>query len=181
MSYSTDWFLEQARLGNMYRACNQAGATVTLINTSTATGFILSNPFGSGKNLVVKDAMFAYTTVPTATAVLFLAQSIAVSNTAHASVTALDVYNANGAGARAGGEGGVPVGRAYSASTTPNLPVYSRIIGYSPTTPATTGALTFKDEINGAMILVPGTYVQVSYITTAPVGITYMSWVEVDE
>lgn len=181
MAYTTDWFLEQARQGNMYSACNQAGATVTLINTSTTTGFVLHNPPGSGKKLVIKDAMFAYTTVPTATAVLFLAQSIAVSETAHASVTALNVYNVNGSGARAGGSGGAPVGRAYSASTTPNLPVYSRILGYSPTTPATTGSLSFKDEVNGALILVPGTYVQISYITTAPVGITYMSWVEVDE
>ncbi len=176
MSYqSTDWFLEQARLGKMYSACNQAAATVTLINTSTTTGFVLSNPWGSGKKLVVKDAMFAYTTVPTATAVLFLAQSIAVSQVAHASVTALNVYNVDGSTVNAA------VGRAYSASTTPNLPVYSRILGYSPTTPATTGALTFKDEVNGALVLVPGTYVQVSYITTAPVGITYMSWAEVDE
>ena len=177
MSYmSTDWFLEQARLGKMYSAANQAAATVTLINTSTATGFILSNPWGSGKKLVVKDAMFAYTTVPTATAILFLAQSIAVSTVAHATVTALNIYNADGSGAT-----GANAGRAYNASTTPNLPVYSRILGYSPTTPATTGGLSFKDEVNGAMILVPGSYVQISYITTAPVGITYMSWVEVDE
>ena len=176
MAYmSTDWFMEQARLGNMYSACNQAAATVTLINTSTATGFILSNPWGSGKKLVIKDAMFAYTTVPAATAVLFLAQSIAVSQVAHATTTALNVYNVQGNSVNAA------TGRAYSASTTPNLPVYSRILGYSPTTPATTGALSFKDEVNGALILAPGTYVQVSYITTAPVGITYMTWAEVDE
>lgn len=173
--YSTDWFLEQAREGRMYSACNQSGATVTLINTSTTTGFVLSNPWGSGKKLVIKDAMFAYTTVPAATAVLFLAQSIAPSSVAHATTTAISVYGVDGGGAATSA-----VGRAYSASTTPNLPVYSRILGYSPTTPATTGALTFKDEVNGALILVPGTYVQISYITTAPVGITYMSWVEVD-
>ena len=180
MNYTTDWFLEQARLGNMYRACNQAGATVTLINTSTATGFILSNPYGSGKKLVLKDATFAYTTVPTATAIIFLAQSIAVSATAHATTTALNVYNVDGRGVRSGPNGG-PVANAYSISTTPNLPVYSRIIGYSPTTPATTGALTFTDEVNGSMILVPGTYVQISYITTAPVGITSMTWAEIEE
>lgn len=173
---NTEWFLEQARLGNMFSACNQAAATVTLINTSTATGFILSNPWGSGKKLVIKDAMFSYTTVPTATAIVFLAQSIAPLPTAHASVTALNIYNVDGSGAT-----GRSVARAYSASTTPNLPVYSRILGYSPTTPATTGGLTVKDEVNGAMILVPGSYVQISYITTAPVGITYMSWVEVPE
>ena len=173
--YTADWFVEQARLGNMYSACNQAGATVTLINTSTTTGFVLHNPPSSTKKLVIKDAMFAYTTVPTATAVLFLAQSIGPSATAHATTTAVGIYNVNGSGIS-----GVSAARAYSASTTPNLPVYSRILGYSPTTPATTGALSFKDEVNGAMILLPGTYVQISYITTAPVGITYMSWVEVD-
>ncbi len=176
MSQTSEWFAEQARLGNLFTACNQAGATVTLINTSTATGFILSNPWGSGKKLVVKDAVFAYTTVPTATAVVFLAQSIAPSSTAHATTTAIAVYNADGSGAST-----VSKARAYSVSTTPNLPVYSRILGYSPTTPATTGALTFKDDINGAMVLVPGTFVQVSYITTAPVGIASMSWVEVNE
>lgn len=176
MTASAEWFLEQARLGNMYSACNQSAATVTLINTSTTTGFVLSNPWGSGKKLVIKDAMFAYTTVPTATAVLFLAQSIAPLPTAHATVTALNIYNVDGSGAT-----GRSIARAYSASTTPNLPVYSRILGYSPTTPATTGGLTVKDEVNGAMILVPGSYVQISYITTAPVGITYMSWVEVPE
>ncbi len=172
---TSDWFLEQARLGKMYYACNQAAATVTLINTSTTTGFVLSNPWGSGKKLVIKDAMFAYTTVPTATAIVFLAVSAAPSMVAHASTTALTVYGCDGGGAATSN-----AARAYSATTTPNLPVYSRILGYSPTTPATTGALTFKDEVNGALILVPGSYVQVSYITTAPVGITYMSWAEVD-
>jgi len=171
-----DWFLEQNRLGRLFTACNQAAATVTLINTSTATGFILSNPWGSGKKLVVRDAIFTYTTVPTATAVVFLAQSIAVSTVAHATTTAVNIYGADGSGVTL-----ACAARAYSASTTPNLPVYSRMLGYAPTTPATTGGLTFTDYINGAMILVPGTYVQVSYITTAPVGITAATWAEVDE
>ena len=177
MTTMSDWFVDQNRLGKLYTATNQAGATVTLINTSTTTGFVLSNPWGSGKKLVVKDAVFAYTTVPAAAAVVFLATSIAVSSVAHATTTALTVYKADSSGPA----GGDSVARVYSVSTTPNLPVYTRILGYSPTTPATTGGLTFKDDINGAMILVPGSYVQVSYITTAPVGITTMTWAEVDE
>ena len=126
--------------------------------------------------MLLRDANFSYTTVPTATAIVFLAQSIAVSSTAHATTTAIGVYRADGSGVTLS-----CAGRPYSVSTTPNLPVYSRILGYAPTTPATTGALTFTDYINGAMILVPGTYVQVSYITTAPVGIASMTWAEVDE
>lgn len=171
-----DFFLEQNLLGNLYTACNQAGATVTLINTSTTTGFVLSNPWGSGKRLVLRDANFTYTTVPAATAEIFLAQSIAVSSVAHATTTAVGIYRADGSGVTL-----ACAARAYSVSTTPNLPVYTRSLGYSPTTPATASGLTFTDYINGALILVPGTYVQVSYITTAPVGITTVTWAEVDE
>lgn len=165
--------LDYNREGRLFTACNQAAATITLINTSTATGFILSNPFGSGKVLAVMSAQFTYTTVPTATAIVFLAQSIAPSNVAHASTTAINIYGADGTGAT-----GRSVARAYSASTTPNLPVYTRALGYSPTTPATTGGLTLRDYLDGQIVLVPGTYLQISYITTAPVGITDMTWVE---
>ena len=162
------------RQGKVFTACIQTAATVTLINTSTATGFILSNPWGSNKKLVLVHGQFTYTTVPTATAVLFWAMSIAPSSVAHATTTAITIYGADGSGATS-----QSVARAYSASTTPNLPVYTRCMGYSPTTPATTGSLTVKDYIEGALILVPGAYVQVSYITTAPVGITDATWVEV--
>lgn len=161
------------RLGQVFTASNQAAATVTLINTSTATGFILSNPFGSGKNLAVLSAAFNYTTVPTATAIVYLAQSIAPSAVAHATTTALNIYAADGSGAT-----GKSVARAYSASTTPNLPVYTRAIGYAPTTPATTGGLTVRDYTEGLIILVPGSYLQISYIGAAPVGMTDMTWVE---
>lgn len=161
--------------GQAFTACNQSGATVTLINTSTTTGFILSNPWGSTKNLVVVDATFAYSTVPSATAVVFLAMSIAPSQTPHTITTPITVYFANGAGAA----GGASVAKASASSTTPNLPVYTRILGYSPTTPATTGALTWLDRGEGSMVLVPGAYVQISYLGQAPVGVASMTWIEV--
>lgn len=169
-----EWFLEQARLGNLFRACNQAGATVTLINTSTATGFILSNPYGSGKKLVLRDIGFQYTTVPAAAAIIFLAQSIAPHQTQVVHTTPLVVYGCDG-----NGVANESVAKADAAATTPNLPVYSRAIGYSPTTPAAVGGLTYRDYVNGAVILLPGTYLQISYITTAPVGIADATWAEV--
>jgi|SRR5688572_7370015 len=165
--------MDYNRLGQVFTACNQSAATVTLINTSTTTGFVLSNPFGSNRNLALLSAQFTYTTVPAATAIIFLAQSIAPSPVAHASVTAIAIYGADGTGAT-----GRSVARAYSASTTPNLPVYTRALGYSPTTPATTGGLTVRAQLDGEILLVPGSYIQISYITTAPVGITDMTWVE---
>jgi hypothetical protein len=165
--------LDYNRQGQVFTACNQAGATVTLINTSTATGFILSNPYGSGKKLALLSASFTYSTVPTATAVVFLAQAIAPSAVAHATVTAVTVYAADGSG-----PAGYSIARAYSASTTPNLPAYTRAIGYSPTTPATTGGLTQRTVIDGEIILVPGSYIQTSYLGAAPVGVTEMTWIE---
>lgn len=169
-----EWFLEQARLGNLFRAANQAAATVTLINTSTTTGFCLSNPYGSGKKMVLRDIGFQYTTVPAATAIIFAAQSIAPHQTQVVHTTPLAVYSCDGSGVA-----NEAVGKADSSCTTPNLPVYSRALGYSPTTPATTGGLVVRDYCNGAIILVPGTYVQISYITTAPVGIADATWAEV--
>ncbi len=169
-----DWFLEQARMGNLFFASNQAGATVTLINTSTATGFILSNPAGSGKKMVIRDIGFQYSTVPTATAILFVAQSIATSVVQVVHTTPLTIYGADGSGPASGA-----VGKADSAATTPVLPVYRKAIGYSPTTPATTGGLSFRDQTNGSIILVPGSFIQISYITTAPVGMADATWAEV--
>lgn len=162
------------RLGQVFTACNQSAATVTLINTTTATGFILSNPYGSTKKMLLVDLTFAYTTVPAATAVLFIAMSSAPSSTNVVHTTPITVYGADGSGVATNA-----VGKADAAATTPAVPVYSRIIGYSPTTPATTGALSWTDRGEGSLIMVPGTYIQVSYITTAPVGITSATWIEV--
>lgn len=159
--------------GLVYTACNQAAATVTLINTSTATGFILSNPWGSAKKMVLWNVEFNYTTVPAAAAIVFLAMSVAPSATAHAATTPLTVYGANGVGTAA-----QAVGKAYSASTTPNLPVYTRSLGYAPTTPGAVGGLTLSAILEGSLILLPGTYAQISYITTAPVGIAAAIWAE---
>jgi hypothetical protein len=160
--------------GLVFTACNQAAATVSLINTSTATGFILTNPLGSGKKMMLWDINFDYTTVPTATAILFLAMSATPSATAVVQTTPLVVYRGDG-----GGVSTVQAGRAASAATTPSLPVYVRRLAYSPTTPATTGGLSASAYIEGMLSLVPGTFAQISYITTAPVGIASMTWAEV--
>lgn len=161
--------------GVVFTACNQAAKAVTLIDTLSATGFILSNPWGSGKKLGLISATFQHTTVPTATGIVFLCLSITPSSVDQTG-TAINVYAADGSGAST-----VSVARAFSISTLPVLPVYTMAMGYSPTTPATTGGLVADAQINGTLILVPGTYVMFSYITTAPTGIGSMTWVELDQ
>src|SRR6266567_513025 len=120
------------RQGKVFTAANQSGATVTLVNTSTATGFILSNPYGSGRKLSIIDLTFAYTTWPTAISVVWACLSIAPVPTAHTITTPITVYNADGSGVAT-----TNTARASASSTTPNLPVYTRILGQVPTTPAT--------------------------------------------
>lgn len=159
--------------GQIFTACNQAAATVTLINTSTATGFILSNTWGSQKKITLLNLTFAYTTVPAAAAIVFLAVSVTPTPVAVVHTTPVTIYGADGSGAAAG-----TAARVDSSATTPNLPVYTRPLGYSPTTPATTGLGLLSYVGEGDIILVPGSWLQVSYITTAPVGITSATWIE---
>ena len=85
---------------------------------------------------------------------------------------ALPISDGSGASTRS-------VARADSSATTPAVPVYARSLGYSPTTPATTGGLCVSAFLEGSLILVPGTYMQISYITTAPTGIASAIWAEV--
>jgi hypothetical protein len=160
--------------GSVYTACNQAAKLVTLINTSTVTGFVLSNPWGSGQKLVLMQARFAHTTVPTATSIVFLAMSIAPASVAMATGTAITVYKSDGSGAITKN-----AGRAYSAVTTPNLPAYTQQIGYAPTDPSVSATVTWRLYSNGGLVLVPGTYVQISYLGQAPTGIADMTWAEV--
>lgn len=166
--------LPQNLAGQIFTASNQAGATVTLINTSTATGFILSNTWGSARKIVLLNLQFGYTTVPTATALVFIAVSIAPTPVAVVHTTPLVVYGADGSGATIN-----TAARVDSSATTPNLPVYTRQLGYSPTTPATAGLGVFSYSGEGDIVLQPGSWLQVSYITTAPVGITNATWAEI--
>ena len=160
--------------GLVFTASNQAAQTVTLINTTTATGFVLSNPWGSGKKVVLWNVEFNYTTVPTATAIVFIATSKAPSSVNVVHTAAEVVYGANGSGVA-----NAAVAKVDNSATTPAVPAYTRSLGYSPTTPATTGGLTLSAILEGSLILLPGTYMQISYITTAPVGIAAAIWAEV--
>ena len=159
------------RLGQAFQACNAAGVILTVVGTAV-TGFVLSNPYGSGKKLVLSDAAFVPTTVPTATFALGIA--VGFSTTAVTHTTPVSVYNGDGTGVSS-----TSVAKVDSSATLPVAAVLSRINGYAPTTPATTGALSWLDQIDGKLILSPGSYAHFTFVGTAPTGISAMSWVEV--
>lgn len=172
--YTQEWFLEQARLGNMYHACSAGAVTLSTVS-ATCTGLALSNPYGSGKNLIVKTVSFQPSTAPAGAAVVGLAISPAVSPTAVTHTTPAVIHNAITTGSN------LNVGKASVdvAATLPAAPVWLRpmggVVAASSISPG-----KYTEEINGEIILPPGTNLSLSYLTTAAVGIASCTWVEVD-
>lgn len=170
-----EWFLEQARLGNMYHACTTGAVTLSTVS-ATCTGLALSNPYGSGKLLVIAQMRFAPSTAPGGAAVVGVAISAAVSQTAVTHTTPAVIHNALATGSN------VDAGVAFAdaAATLPAAPVWLRpiasVVAASSITPA-----MYLDETNGQIILPPGTNLSFSYLTTAAVGIAAFTWVEIDQ
>jgi hypothetical protein len=173
--YTYDWFLEQARLGKMFNACSTGAVTLSTVS-ATCTGLVLTNPYGSGKRLVVAQVRFAPSTAPAGAAVVGLAVSPAVSTTAVTHTTPAVVHNALTYGSNINVGSGV----VDSAATLPAAPVWLRPIGSVVAASSITPGM-YVDETRGEIILVPGTNLSLSYLTTAAVGIASISWVEIDE
>jgi len=172
---TSDWFLEQARLGNMYNACSTGAVTLSTVS-ATCTGLALSNNYGSGKLLVVRQVRFAPSTAPAGAAVVGLAINAAIYTAAVTHTTPIVIHNAIATGSNLD----TGVGRVDSAATLPAAPVWLRplasVVAGSSITPA-----MYVDETNGSIILPPGANLSLSYLTTAAVGIASISWVEIDE
>lgn len=172
--YTEEWFLEQARLGNMYHACTAGAVTLSTVST-TCTGLALSNPYGSGKNVIVKTFSFQPSTAPAGAAVVGLAISPAVIQTAVTHTTPAVIHNAITTGSNLN----VGKAKADAAATLPNTPVWLRpmggVVAASSITPG-----KYTEHVNGEIILPPGTHLSLSYLTTAAVGIASCTWVEVD-
>ena len=173
--YSTDWFLEQARLGNMFHASSAGAVTLSTLST-TCTGLALSNSPGSNKLLVVKKVCFAPSTAPAGAAVVGIAIHTALSETATTHTTPMVIHNA----IAKGNVSGSSAGRADAAATLASTPLWLRamasVVAASSITPT-----NYTDETNGDIIIAPGGCLSLSYLTTAAVGIASITWVEIDE
>jgi len=159
------------RQGRMFFACNAGGIILTAVGTAV-TGLAISNPFGSGKKVILMSATFAPTTVPAATYVAGL--SVGFSNTLVTQTTPLSVYGADGSGVSTSA-----IAKAASSVTFPAATVLARIGGYAPTTPVAAGGIAWTDKVDGELILVPGAYCAIAMVGTAPTGISQISWIEV--
>ncbi len=172
---SRDWFLDQARLGNMYHACSAGAVTLSTVST-TCTGLSLSNTYGSRKLLVVKQVNFAPSTAPAGAAVVGMCIHTAISSTDTTHTTPMVIHNA----IAKGNVSGAPAGRADASSTLASTPLWLRpmasVVAASSISPA-----NYTDYTEGSVIIAPGGALSLSYLTTAAVGIASVTWVEIPE
>ena len=172
---NVDWFLEQARIGNMYTACSAGAVTLSTVST-TCTGLALSNSYGSKKLLVVKSVSFAPSTAPAGAAVVGIAIHTALSPTETTHTTPMVIHNAMASG----NVSSVAVGKADASATLASTPLWWRpmasVVAGSSITPT-----KYHEELYGDLIILPGGCMSLSYLTTAAVGIASVTWVEVDE
>src|SRR5437870_8015213 len=114
-------YYEQGYRGNVFVAANQATGVFTAVSL-TATGFILSNPAGSGKNLVILEILFSVTVPLAAASIISLYANVNPVATATSHTAALVVRPI------LLGSSTVGVGLADSSATLPATPVAVRTI-----------------------------------------------------
>lgn len=155
----------------VYIASTQAGVATSTGLSTTQTGFTLTNPVNSGYNLVILQARIAATTAPTGAATLVWAANV---NPVAAAVTQTTPLTTRSAKL---GNSSQATGLAASAVTLPAAPVVVRGIGG----PVATGSISspyFEDNVNGALVLIPGTAVSINSLTTAISAVISVTWRE---
>jgi hypothetical protein len=166
-------YVEGTSRGLIFQASNSASQALSVAN-STATGLILSNPAGSGKNLYILDISVGIIAAVTAVGGIALYGNVNPVAAATTHTTPLIVRPS------LLGQSGTPAGLADSAATLPTTPVIVRmLLGYQWVTANATVAVMFaKDEVAGVIGVAPGCTVSVQAVTTAASVIASMTWEE---
>lgn len=156
----------------VYNASTQAGVATSTGLSTTQTGFTLTNPAGSGYNLILLNVSIMPTTAPAAAATIVLTANNLNTAAAVTQTTPLGVRNAKlGAGSNA-------VGLAASAVTLPAAPVVIAGLGGVSATGSTTPVPIFWDA-QGLFVLTPNTAISVNSLTTPISAVISMNWAEV--
>lgn len=158
--------------GKVYNTANQAVSTLSTLST-TYTGLMISNPFGSGFNSIVLQCCVAFASAPGGISTVHHEGAPAIHKTPVTQGTPNTVYNS------LIGSPALGVTLGASASTPPNTPVVLRSIGCGVNATGSATTIPFvMDDIAGGMILQPGTYVGLGYVTTACNVIASYHWCE---
>lgn len=165
-------YYEQVVRGNVYGASNQAAQAVSVALATTYTGLCLSNPLGSGKNLVLLSAGYALSVAPVAIASIHLiGSSSASTNVTHTTpVTPVSMLLGNT---------NTPAAKVDREATIPT-PIYlmSLMGGFTAgALPASPNALF---DIAGQIVITPGGFVAIGALT-AVTGFGSFVWEEVSQ
>lgn len=160
--------------GFVYSASNVAAQALS-VNSTTATGLILTNPIGSGIDLVLLEIQVALASLPAGQSSLILTGSSVSSGTAVTHTTPLTPRS------NMLGSSRTPIGLADSAATITATNIIKIISGGTAATVAASTAFPpfIKDEIAGSIILTPGTCISLQCLTTAISVVASMTWAEV--
>lgn len=159
------------RSGQVFFAANNTEVTLSALS-ATATGLILCNPWGSGKNIALLSVQWAHTTAPAGAAVVGIAASPQVP-TAPTHTTPAVIYSGLLTGVAAANS----VARVDTSATTIGTPIMIRQLG-GPVAASSISPPYINDRIDGEIILLPGVSIQLAYLTTAALGRGSIYWLE---
>ena len=160
---------------NIYVASTQAGVATSVALSATQTGFTLTNPYGSGKTLVVLNINIAQSVAPATAGPFVASANVNPIAAAVTQTTPLTVRKANL------GVSGSGVGLAASAVTLPAASVVVRPIGGGALATGGIQSQFINDQVDGALCVAPGCALSINTITTAVTAIIGMTWREVAE
>jgi hypothetical protein len=164
---------EAVKRGNVYIAHNVAAQAVSVALATTYTGLCLSNPLGSGKDLILLAAQFAITVAEVAIA----SQHLIGGYSATTSVTHTTPLAAPGIQNAYLGGGNAPVGKVDSSATIPTpgylLPLRSGFTAGALGGPAM-GQIV---DLGGLIIVPPGGFIAIGALT-AITGFGALVWEE---
>ena len=160
------------RQGKAFWCSNQVAKATTALST-TNTGLILYNPWGSGKKLLIYNASWVFTTLPTGVGGVF----VTVGNTQSAGATpagTVDViWNADGTGVS-----NTAVAKVFPVATTLIVNVYAYPLSMCAT--GTTVAMQQPAFPEGGIMIAQGNYASINHFTTVATGVGSFNWIEVD-
>ena len=142
----------------LFSGANQTGVTTSAGLATTYVGLCLSNPANSAVNLIVRRVGGAFIVAPsTVTGFNLITGYAAGGITVHTTPVAPQCNLI--------GNAAVPVGKLDSACTLVGTPLYSMVMGETPT--ATTLSF-FNTDVEGAFVLIPGAYLAIGTTIAGP-------------
>jgi hypothetical protein len=160
-------YYENAYRGNIFVAAQTAATAAIAVTTGGAT-FQLFNPSTSQKNLVLLDIVVTLEAMTAQTAEVAFQLAGAATGATQTLTTPLTTYSSIVGGANKS------TGVALVSSTFSNAAIPLRYLGAfaqaATATPGVATVVSFKDEIAGAIIIPPGSYVGIYGLTGGTIG-----------